>query len=191
VDELQVQVVVLATYRNFGGLEQGVVSFHYSHTIPLYATSKLTRSIALRHFSSMSYLWFIYLILRIRYEYNPGKTFEFALFEQMHSFLRLRSLLISTEEVYGLRILRPYSLIPMSVLAWVIFRVWQELPKMVRQHTQIAATINLPLYFLFCVPGEMRDLSMLYVALLFTIAVNLQQWLGKFNYAQCTPQNEF
>jgi hypothetical protein len=42
-----------------------------------------------------------------------------------------------------------------------------------KRHAQIAAMINVPLYFLFCLPGELRDLSFLYVALVLLIAANI------------------
>jgi len=37
--------------------------------------------------------------------------------------------------------------------------------------------INFPLYFLFCQPGEFRDLSLLYISLVLIIATNLQMWM--------------
>jgi hypothetical protein len=40
----------------------------------------------------------------------------------------------------------------------------------------IAAAINFPLFFLFCIPGELRNLSMLYVPILFLMLANLEAW---------------
>jgi hypothetical protein len=45
-----------------------------------------------------------------------------------------------------------------------------------QRHAQIAAIVNFPLFILCCVPGELRDLSLLYVTLLFLLAANLTVW---------------
>ena len=50
--------------------------------------------------------------------------------------------------------------------------------RLMQRHAQIAAAINLPLYVLFCAPGELRNLSMLYVVLLVVLATNLEEWRG-------------
>jgi hypothetical protein len=43
--------------------------------------------------------------------------------------------------------------------------------------------LNFPLFLLFCAPGELRDLSMLYVTLLLLVAASLAEWTG----GQCKP----
>jgi hypothetical protein len=48
-----------------------------------------------------------------------------------------------------------------------------------RRHGKFAAAINLPLYFLFGNPGELRALSMLYVTFLLLIAVNFIEWIRR------------
>jgi hypothetical protein len=49
---------------------------------------------------------------------------------------------------------------------------------------QIAAIINIPLFVLVCSAGAMRNLSMLYVALLLLLATNLTEWMrGQNNTA--------
>jgi hypothetical protein len=50
------------------------------------------------------------------------------------------------------------------------------LPLHFRRFSKIAAVINVPLFFLFCSGGELRDLSMLYVPFLLLIGVNIGQW---------------
>ena len=77
---------------------------------------------------------------------------------------------------------RAFTLIPLALLVWTVWRGWKLLPKPFQRHGQIAAAINLPLFFLFCQPGEMRDLSMLYIVFLLLLAMNitavLQSWTG-------------
>ncbi len=69
------------------------------------------------------------------------------------------------------------SLIPFALLVWTVWRGWPLLPRWAKEHAQIAAAINVPLYLLFCMPGEFRDLSLLFISFLLILAVNLQQWI--------------
>jgi hypothetical protein len=86
-------------------------------------------------------------------------------------------LILGTQETYGVRLINTFSVLPIALLVWTVWRAWKKLPLAVKRHAQIAAAINIPLYFLFCAPGELRDLSMLYVALLLVVAVNLNEWI--------------
>ncbi len=47
----------------------------------------------------------------------------------------------------------------------------------VKLHAKIAAVINFPLFILFCTPGEMRDLSLLYLTFILIMALNLNEWI--------------
>jgi hypothetical protein len=63
-------------------------------------------------------------------------------------------------------------------MIWSVWRAWPRLPRPIQRHAQLAAAINIPLYLLFVVPGELRDLSMLYIVFLLVLAVNLKEWMG-------------
>jgi hypothetical protein len=89
-----------------------------------------------------------------------------------------RDLVFGAEKTYGVQTPKAYTLGPMLLLVWTVWRVWGHLPRAVKRHGQIAAAINLPLYFLFCWPGELRDLSLLYVVFLLVVASNLSEWMG-------------
>jgi len=116
--------------------------------------------------------------IRMRFAHNPGSTVEFHWMDQLRFFRHPRTFIFSTEETYGVRSLYGYSLLPMTMVIWTVYRAWRHLPAAIRQHAKIAAIINIPLYYLFCLPGELRDLSMLYISLLLAIAVNINQWIG-------------
>ena len=77
-----------------------------------------------------------------------------------------------------------FTLAPIALLAWASWRAWPHLPPIAQRHAQIAAVINLPLYLLFCWPGELRDLSMLYVTFLLVLAVNVGDWLGSHAHSE-------
>jgi hypothetical protein len=119
----------------------------------------------------------VYYTLRMRFGHNPGGTVEIRWHTQFMWFTRYKYLLYETEETYGVKMVRPMTLLPMTLLLWTIARGWKLLPQVVQRHGMIAAAINIPLYFLFCAPGELRDLSMLSIVVLMCIAVNLNQWM--------------
>jgi hypothetical protein len=104
--------------------------------------------------------------------------------DQLQYFLHWDYFLLGTEKTYGVPLLKAFTLAPMALLAWTASRAWPHLPRIVRRHAQIAAAINLPLYLLFCWPGELRDLSMLYVVFLLVLAVNLNHWIGSFAHPE-------
>jgi hypothetical protein len=116
----------------------------------------------------------VYLPMPMRFAQNPGGTVELQWMDQLRFLAHPQSFLFATEETYGVRMLRIYTVLPMALLVWTVWRGWKHLPIAIRSHGQIAAAINIPLYLLFCYPGELRNLSMLYVVLLLCIAANLE-----------------
>jgi hypothetical protein len=116
--------------------------------------------------------------IRLHFQQNPGGTVEHHLLEQLHFFLRPLDLLARTEAVYALRALRPFTVFPFCLLVVTVVRAWPRLSEPVRRHAQVAALINIPLYVLFCWPGELRDLSLMYMAWLLILAVNLREWMS-------------
>jgi hypothetical protein len=67
---------------------------------------------------------------------------------------------------------KAYTLIPMLLIAFTVHRGWRYLPTTIQQHAQIAAAINIPLYLVLSYPGELRDLSLLYITFLLAVAAN-------------------
>lgn len=66
----------------------------------------------------------------------------------------------------------------LGLICWTVWRGWKYLPRPLRLHAKIGAAINIPLFLCFCLPGEWRDLSLLYTSLLCTIAANVAEWNG-------------
>jgi len=120
----------------------------------------------------------VYLPIHLRFAHNPGSTVVVQWLDQLQFFAHPRILLFSTQQTYGLRVPKAFSAIPMCLLFWTMWRGWRHLSPMMKRHGQIAAAINIPLYLFFCTPGELRDLSMLYVLFLLVLAGNLKEWIG-------------
>jgi hypothetical protein len=115
--------------------------------------------------------------LRIRYRYNSGGALEFHLPDHLRLFAHPGILLFSLEETYGVVVLRGVYIILLVLIVWAWCRAWKHLPVIYRRHATIAAAINVPLYILFCEPGELRDLSMLYATLALLLAAAWSGWI--------------
>lgn len=119
----------------------------------------------------------VYLPIRLHFAHNPGGSVEWHLGEQVTFLLHPLSVDSLIDRTYDLMFPAFSSLIPFAILVWTVWRGWRLLPLWAKRHAQIAAAINVPLYLMFCMPGEFRDLSLLFMAFLIILAVNLQQWI--------------
>jgi hypothetical protein len=122
----------------------------------------------------------IYLPLRVHYAHNPGGTFEFHLKDQIDFYLHPFQISTWIDRTYDLMFPALSAPIPTLLLIWFVWRAWHLLPLWLKRHAQIAATINLPLYFLLCQPGEYRDLSLLYISFFLLLAMSLLQWMRQY-----------
>jgi hypothetical protein len=120
----------------------------------------------------------VYWLLRLRFQSNPGGSVEMHLMDQIHYMLHPLNLLFR-EKTYGVIVLQSFNPLLWALIAWTAIRGWRFLPQAIQRHAQIAAVINVPLYILFCVPGELRDLSLLYITLLLLLAANLSAWVDR------------
>jgi hypothetical protein len=105
---------------------------------------------------------------------NPGGPIEFHLGDQISFLLHPMGMFVPRDETYGFVGLPSLNPITLAIVIFLIYEGWRGLSRVIRRFTLCAAIINLPLYFLFCEPGELRDLSFLYASLLLLIAVQLR-----------------
>jgi hypothetical protein len=115
----------------------------------------------------------VYLPIQHHFASNPGGAVEFHLRDQLAYLTDIPTLFLGTESTYGIRVVKAFSVLPLTLLLWTTVRGWKRLCKPLQRHAQIAALINLPLFFLFCWPSEMRNLSLLYPTFLALVAANL------------------
>jgi hypothetical protein len=138
----------------------------YSRVVSLIAVGVLVAVCAL-----------VYLPIRLQFAHNPGGTVEWHLRDQIAFYLHPFTIDTWVDRTYDLMFPALSSPIPTLLLIWTVWRAWRHLPQWLKRHAQIGAVINVPLYLLFCQPGEFRDLSLLYVSFLVVLAANLQQWM--------------
>lgn len=119
----------------------------------------------------------VYLWLRRRFASNSGGTVLPSLHHQIQFILEPSNWLVRTEKTYGIVMLATFNLFFGALLFWAVLRIRKEIPPVVKTNVAIAAILNLPLYVLFCAPGEIRDLSMLYIGLIAVLAANAESWI--------------
>jgi hypothetical protein len=118
----------------------------------------------------------VYFVLHQRYQHNPGGTVELHYLDQFQFLIHPLNLITAREGTYRVLHPAPFTILPIALIIATVWRGWRYLSPAIQRHTQIAAVINIPLFLIFCWPGELRDLSLLYPAFLLLIAVNLTQW---------------
>ena len=118
----------------------------------------------------------VYVPIRMHFALNPGGTVEWHLKDQISFFTHPFRLDTWIDRTYDLLFPALSSPIPFLLLVWTAWRGWRFFPPWLKRHAQIAAVINIPLFLLFCEPGELRDLSLLYISFLLILAFNLQDW---------------
>lgn len=104
-----------------------------------------------------------YLYVRQIYVNNPGDMADHRFFEHMENILDIGSYFL-TESIYGLPLPSRMFFLHIIYVVWIIKNFWCKLSDDWKLHAKIALIINGILYFMFVVPGELRDLSMLYIS---------------------------
>ena len=114
----------------------------------------------------------VYLYISSVYADNIGVPAEF----QLHFHLQLLfNLWTYTEIVYGVFFGWGTFFLYVILVAWLMKSAWSKLSLTWKYHLGLAALINIPLYLLFCAPGELRNLSMLFISFMVSLAVYLNE----------------
>ncbi len=117
----------------------------------------------------------IYLFNRFRFAGNPGGTVEFHLKDQLAYLGHPGLWLFKFGRVYGVFLPELATIVPALLLAWMIWRAWKDFSPSMRQFGWFIAAMNIPLFLLFCMPVEVRDLSLLYIVVLLSIATTFSK----------------
>lgn len=113
-----------------------------------------------------------YAVSRMRFAHLPGSTVESHIADQAAFFLDWTNM-FRVEEVYGLILPHPFSLIGLACALSLVLVAWPNVSGAFRRYAAAAAIVNLPLFILFCAPGEVRNLSMLFPLLPILIGASL------------------
>lgn len=105
-----------------------------------------------------------YLLIRQRFSDNPGGAAEWHLFDALKFYTNPIELL-KVEVNYGVLGPKSYGVVALGLIGLIVLKGFSGLPTPLRQHLALALMVNLPLFIMLCYPGEMRNLSMLYLSL--------------------------
>lgn len=116
----------------------------------------------------------IYIHVKGCYAGNPGEAAQWHFNEQLVFLINPASYL-ETEYNYGMLTGRGFFIFHVLCVALIVQRSWQRLTRPWRIHAKLALVVNLPLFMALCAPGELRNLSLTYPALVVLLAVYLAE----------------
>jgi hypothetical protein len=115
----------------------------------------------------------INVMLKLRFSSAPGGVAEFHFGDAIKGYLH-PSTYFHPEVTYGIIGPQGAFIGTLALMAIVSVRGLPSCPVYVRRHLAIAAAINFPLLFLFCITGELRNLSLMYVGFIILIGLTLE-----------------
>ncbi len=119
-----------------------------------------------------------YLYIRHLYAGNPGDMADWRIRDHMQTIFDLGSYFYTTS-IYGLPLGEGMFLPHMICVIWIVKKAWHHLTDAWKKHAKIAFAINGILYFMFVLPNEIRDLSLLYVSFMILTAFFIRDIMQK------------
>lgn len=113
-------------------------------------------------------------IIKFYYADNPG-VMMVGQFETHLEWLLNPASYMLFEVNYGTVTTKGFNLVHLLIVAFVVRNAWTYVPQVLKKHGWIAAVINIPLFIAFCYRGELRNLSMLFVAFAVLLSVNISR----------------
>lgn len=106
----------------------------------------------------------LHLVVRNAFAENASGGSFFWLWSQLAHLVDWRAY-FTIEIAYGLFLPHPLGLVWLAFFALIGVAAWPHFSPEVRRFVTLTFVVNVPLYLLFCHPGETRNLSMLYLSL--------------------------
>ena len=123
-----------------------------------------------------------YLYIRSLYAGNPGDMADWRIYDHLKSALDFSSY-FHTTSIYAFPLGQGLFLPHVICVIWIVKKAWRYLTEAWRNHGKIALVINGILYFMFVLPNEIRDLSLLYVSFMIVTAFFIREVIQN-NYGQ-------
>ena len=110
----------------------------------------------------------VYLYVSKMYIENLGGRVKLHLAEHLGFIFSGWS---DTEITYGVFFGMGTFFLHILFIMWIAKNAWGKLSPQWKYHIEIATLINVPLYILFCWPGEIRNLSLLYIGFIAMLSI--------------------
>ena len=114
-----------------------------------------------------------YLFVKQTFINNPGDMADSRIVEHLEMIFDINSYFL-TDSIYGVPLPSRMFFLHIIYVVWIAKNFWYKLSEEWQMHAKIALVVNGILYWLFVVPGELRDLSMLYPSLMILTTYFLQ-----------------
>ena len=147
---------------------------------PLARTHFSVKKAAVLTLSTAFLAGITYLYIRQLYVGNPGDMADWRVYDHLNSMFRISGY-FNTTSIYGFPLGQGMFLPHMICVFWIVKKSWHFLTDAWKNHAKIAFIINGILYFLFVLPNEIRDLSLLYVSFMILTTFFIHNILQK-NY---------
>jgi hypothetical protein len=117
------------------------------------------------------------LAIKLVFVDSPGKVAAFHLWSNLKALTQLGSY-TQLELTYGVIGPSKWFIGTLLCIAVVVISGWRWCPTAIRRHIVIVAVINLSLALAFAMPGELRNLSLLYVGFVCLLGCALSRCFG-------------
>ena len=119
-----------------------------------------------------------YLLVLSRFAGNTGDMADWRIIDHAQDIFRINSYFI-TDSIYGLPLPSRMFVTHIIYVIWIAKTSWKYLSDDWKLHIKIAAVINGILYFMFVLPGEIRDLGLLQMSLMILTAYFIRDLIRK------------
>ena len=120
-----------------------------------------------------------YLFVLSRFAENSGDMADWRIIDHAQDFFRISSYVI-TDSIYGIALPSRMFITHIIYVIWMTKTSWKYLSDEWKLHIKIALLINGTLYFMFVLPGELRDLGLLFPSLMILTAYFIRDILRKY-----------
>ena len=118
---------------------------------------------------------FLNIWIKSIYVNNLGEVVELHLWSNIKSYLNPRTYL-QFDDSYGMIAPQGFNFINLFLIFFLVKSGWHRFNLILKFHAWIALAISLPLFIAFCATNELRNLSFLYVTLVFLIAYCIESF---------------
>lgn len=119
-----------------------------------------------------------YLLVLSRFAGNTGDMADWRIIDHAKDFFRINSYFIM-DSIYGISLPSRMFVTHIIYVVWIAKTSWKYLSDDWKLHVKIAAVINGALYFMFVLPGELRDLGLLQMSFMILTAYFIRDLIQK------------
>ena len=119
-----------------------------------------------------------YLFVLSRFNENMGNMADWRIIDHAQDIFRVGSYFI-TDSIYGIALPSRMFITHILYVVWIGKTSWKFLSDEWKLHVKIALAINGALYFMFVVPGELRDLGLTFMSFMILTAYFIRDVIRK------------